>query len=242
MNGLDAKLTESLIQRIDDEFTNSLTSTQNALSAVLETAIQELSAKESSILIPKNDDELIFYLSTNLRLLEADISSVPTNDSIAGIAMLSGQSISADEPKFNEIDLKTGTETKTYIATPILASNQIIGVMTLINRTNTEEPFGQAEMVKASEYAKICGHILSHNKNMHVQVQSTLNELKRQLLGPSDTETHDNTFAIGLDSSSTPEASRDRVLDLLEGVEDNDLQLLSQLLVRLSNSDSSFDF
>lgn len=235
---------QPLMDRIAEELANAEQSTQSALSAVLEAAILDVSASESSILIPGKgaEEELSFYLSTNPRLLEADIPSVPINDSIAGIALMTGQAIAVDEPRFSAIDTKTGVETRTYIATPIIAGGEIAGVLTLVNRVGTEEPFTQDEIAAAAKSADTCGFLLAHAKRLREQTKSTIDGLEQKIgSGGNSGLDHDDPLSH---SAWSPDlaARRMEAASLLESVEDDDIELLIQLLQRLAHSDAPLSF
>lgn len=228
---------QDLMDRISTDLAAAESAVKRALLAVLETLARDVSALESSVLTRHSDDELRFYLSTNSALLHADIKSVPLNDSIAGIAMLTGQALAVDEPKFSEIDEQTGTITKAYVATPIVAGSEVVGVLTLVNRVEGDEPFDQTEIQSATRSATLCGYLLSHAKRLQEQTRSTLEGLQGLLNAPVDGVPDCDDFMSLYPSTRSPDAFRPEIITLINRLEENDMELVLQLLQRLADNE-----
>lgn len=233
---------DKLVQIILNELQDAEASTRRALSAVLEEVKAAVSADESSILVPDSQENLRFHLSTNARLLDDDIPFIPIDDSIAGIAMLTGQAIAVDEPKFGEIDAKTGTQTETYIATPIVVKDDIMGVLTLVNRVGTDEPFNQQDINEADRFADTCGYLLDHAIRLSEQTQKTVEGIKSQLGVATTSGDLDEGMPMFQNTQEDPSERRADLTELLETIDDNDIELLIRLLNRLSSDEVSLNF
>jgi GAF domain len=128
-------------------------------------ALGELAAKvgaaESSILLPKDDAELVFFASTNPALMRAETPHVPINSSFSGIAYRTGQlfavaDASTQTPHFKAVDEHLRYATHEFAAIP-LAHRQVLGVLSLVNRTAPARDgmrgFGVAELQQAQAFA-----------------------------------------------------------------------------------------
>jgi len=117
----------------------------------------EVGAAESSILLPRNDTELVFFASTKPALTQPDAPSVPIVASFSGVAYRTGQTIAladaaSQASHFKGVDAVVGSRTREFVAVP-LAERTVLGVLTLVNREVTDAteslPFGIAELRRA---------------------------------------------------------------------------------------------
>jgi GAF domain-containing protein len=143
-----------------------LEATRGVLAGMLGETRDAAGAAEASLLLPRGEDEMVFFASTNPALTGADVPSVPISRSFAGLAWRTGQTIAyADAAQqaahFDSVDRHVRTRTREYAAIPCPAQGAdhavgIAGVLTLVNRPEPGEasrPFSPAELRHAETLA-----------------------------------------------------------------------------------------
>jgi hypothetical protein len=132
---------------------------RHELARTLVTLCQEIGAAESSILLPRDDTNLIFFASTNPVLMQATAPLVPISASFSGIAYRTGQTIAVADAAsqtqhFKAVDELVASRTREIAAIP-LAEPRVLGVLTLVNRVPPDGgPFGLAELRSAEALAR----------------------------------------------------------------------------------------
>ncbi len=142
--------------------TRLLALARQELSRTLVALCGEVGAAESSILLPRDDAELVFFASTNPVLMEPEAPPVPIIASFSGLAFRTGQTIAfADAanqpPHFKAVDDLVGSQTREFAAIPF-AGESVLGVITLVNRTAdagaARQPFSLPELRRAEALAQ----------------------------------------------------------------------------------------
>jgi signal transduction protein with GAF and PtsI domain len=119
-------------------------------------------AAESSVLLPRDEDSLAFFASSNAALMQPGIPTVPIAASFSGLAFRSGQTLayadaSQQTPHFKAVDEAVGQATHEFAAIPIIGRTTL-GVLTLVNRPQTSAagsaPFTLDELRRAEAAAQ----------------------------------------------------------------------------------------
>jgi GAF domain-containing protein len=210
--------------------------TKRALTQLLEAAIGTLGANESSILLPVDDDTLKFYVSSNPRILGDDIPLIPVRDSIAGVVYLTGQSMVQAEGHNREVDERLGYATKEYMALPIVHSDQVVGVLTFVNRPEGMGAFSKADIDFADSVSEMCEPLIDHAQQVQRNISSTVDELRRRF-GGSDTTTDGFFQGPDMGASDTYGAGiRSDIAARLQGLDEADLELVRDIIDRFAAS------
>ena len=154
---MDESLTERLV-----------TATRQELARTLSALCAAVGAAESSILLPANDSDLIFFASSNPALMRPDVPLVPINGSFSGIAFRTGQTIAVADAAshtqhYKAIDERVASQTREFAAIPC-AEHGVLGVLTLVNRASRDAdasvPFSMAELRQAETVATEMAHAI----------------------------------------------------------------------------------
>ena len=152
---------ESLTERL-------MTATRQELARTLSALCAEVGAAESSILLPANDTDLLFFASSNPALMRPDVPLVPINASFSGIAFRTGQTIAVADAAsqtqhYKAIDERVASRTREFAAIPC-AERSVLGVLTLVNRAardaDAPAPFSMAELRRAETFATEMAHAI----------------------------------------------------------------------------------
>ncbi len=124
-------------------------------------------AAESSILLPRGEDELVFFASSNAALMGPGAPTVPVGASFTGLAFHTGQTIAfadaASQQAHNKaVDEHVGLQTHEFAAIPI-HDQSVVGVVTLVNRPagTASRPFDVSELARAAELAQEMAHAIA---------------------------------------------------------------------------------
>lgn len=145
---MDQSLTERLVA-----------ATRQEISRALAALCAEVGAAESSILLPADDTDLVFFASTNPALMQPDTPRVPISASFSGIAYRTGQTIAvadaaSQSQHFKAVDERVATRTREFAAIPC-ADRSVLGVLTLMNRAAPATgPFTMPEIRRAEAVAR----------------------------------------------------------------------------------------
>jgi hypothetical protein len=154
-------MTDSLTERL-------ATAARQELARTLSALCGEVGAAESSILLPANDTELLFFASSNPVLMRPDVPFVPINASFSGIAFRTGQTIAVADAAnqtqhYKAIDERVATRTREFAAIPCV-NGGVVGVLTLVNRVvrdaDASAPFNMAEIRRAETFATEIAHAI----------------------------------------------------------------------------------
>jgi GAF domain-containing protein len=208
--------------------------TRRALTRLLEAAIETLGANESSILLPVDEDHLKFYVSSNPRILADDIPLIPVRDSIAGVVFLTGQSMVQAEGHNPEVDNQLGYATKEYMALPIVHSDQVVGVLTFVNRPEGSGSFTKDEIMFADLVSDMCDPLIGHSRQVRQHIADTIEEM-RKLFG--QTGATPDGFFQGPDMSvpdSHTASLRADIAARLAALDEADLELVRDIIDRFA--------
>ena len=124
-------------------------------------------AAESSILLPKGEDELVFFASSNAALMAPGAPVVPISASFTGLAFHTGQTIAfadaaSQEAHNKAVDEHVGLRTHEFAAIPIHGQS-VVGVVTLVNRPagTAQRPFDMVELRRAADIAQGMAHSIA---------------------------------------------------------------------------------
>jgi GAF domain-containing protein len=227
---LPAGVLDDLVDALDAEGEVA----KQALTRLLEAAIETLGANESSILLPVDEDHLKFYVSSNPRILQEDIPLIPVRDSIAGVVFLTGQSMVQAEGHNPDVDKRLGYATKEYMALPIVHSDQVVGVLTFVNRPEGMGSFSKDEINFADSVSEMCEPLIEHAEKVRRNIASTVEELRRRFAGVDVTS---DGFFQGPDmaaSESYGAGIRTMIAAKLKDLDEADLELVRDIIDRFA--------
>jgi hypothetical protein len=130
------------------------------LARTLAGLCREVDAAESSILLPQDDTDLVFFASSNPALMQPGAPLVPIMASFTGIAFRTGQTIAVADAAsqashYKAVDELVGSRTREFAAIPF-GEPTVLGVLTLVNRPSRTQgetrPFALAELRKAEAF------------------------------------------------------------------------------------------
>lgn len=231
------ELPKELISEVRERLDAGHVAAKEALATLLASAVDRLAAAESSILTPKDADELGFFGSTNTALSGEGTPRVPIRASIAGYVFLTGQTVATDDaaasPDHNKsVDERTGMTTKEYLAAPIVRGEAVAGVLTFVNRSSADKgAFSQAEIALAETYADLCALVIDHIEKVRRQTDVT----ERALSSGFDPD--QSGFLLGssglLAGEADPDTLRAQIDRALDALGESDLELVRDLASRL---------
>ena len=153
-------MADPIAQRILDVARQELARTLAELCATV-------GAAESSILLPRGEEDLYFFASNNPALLGPAAPLVPTGASFTGLAFRTGQTIASADAAGQEmhnksVDAHVGFQTHEFAAIPIYGES-VVGVLTLVNRPagSPPRPFAMDELKQATALAQELGRPLA---------------------------------------------------------------------------------
>jgi signal transduction protein with GAF and PtsI domain len=231
-----ASLPRGLYDDLVKEFGAVKSVTRQVLALLLESGAKSLAVQDAAILVPRTGDTLGFLASTNPKLTQLDLPPIPIGASIAGLVFVSAQTMSFDqaasEPHFfDEIDKKAGYTTNEYLATPIVAGDAMLGVLTFVNRKKGAGPFSKADGDLASRYAEVCALVMNHIERSRRTVDGTLDTIKASFDG----------LASGASARAHTE-TKTAIVDALDQLEARELDLIHDLIGQLHSGDSEITF
>lgn len=218
-----AELTKNLEEVLDQ----GKDAARSILTSLLQTAADALSATESSLFRPDENDHLYFFASTNADLMaNPDIKPIPIGGSIAGFVYITGQTIAredAGEAKdhFGEVDKAMKYKTREYMAAPVVSGDTVLGVMSVVNRREESGlgKFSEAEIMLAERFGRTCGIVLNHVDRVERQTDATKAALQS-----------------GSAEDAEAAAIRARIDIALGDLSDTDLELIRDLSERLAGA------
>ena len=191
-------LPDDLARRLQDALDDRVSPARSGLRLLLGALREDLSGQVAVILAPADDDHLKFVEATDEAFLSADLPTVPVAASIAGFVFLSGQSMALDNARkstrhYSQIDDRSGFVTQEYLAVPIVHDGEVIGVLTVANRSRPlEKPlFSAQEIQLAAHYADVCALLLSCETQIGRQIAETGEDLRRWFSGGRNGRTED---------------------------------------------------
>jgi hypothetical protein len=177
----------SLVSQLTERFRGLADHVLNDLSGLLVTAREVVRASESGLLVPADDAEghLRFLVSVN-STPEANAAlgdiRVPCDRSLVGFVFNTGQLVAIANPEdyYQEVDAKTGLKTEVYFAAPVANDEEILGVITFLNRPPGEpqDLFNEEELAAGQRFASLAAAALRYYDRACLQEQLFLNELR----------------------------------------------------------------
>jgi hypothetical protein len=176
-----------LVSDLTDRFRSLTDHVLEDLSGLLVTARDMVRASESGLLVPADDAEghLRFLVSVNSSP-EANAAlrdiRVPCDRSLVGFVYNTGQLVAIANPEdyYQEVDAKTGLKTEIYFAAPMMNDDEILGVITFLNRPPGEpqELFTEEELEAGQRFASLAAAALRYYDRACLQEQLFLSELR----------------------------------------------------------------
>src|SRR3972149_2888040 len=165
--------TSSLMQRLEERIkrlelfetiSRAVSSTldlQKLLEKVMEITKSVMGAEACSVLLPdESGGELVFTVALGEKGEEAREFKIKPGQGIAGWVLQNGEpllikDVKADGRFYRELDDKTGFETRSMIAVPLLVKDKSLGVIEVINKVNG----GQFDKVDEDTLVTMAGQI-----------------------------------------------------------------------------------
>jgi hypothetical protein len=158
-------MTDAVAQRLQAAVREELGRTLGQLCA-------SVGAAESSILMPRGENELFFFASNNPVLIGPGAPSIPIGASFTGLAFRTGQTIAfadaaGQEAHHKAVDEHVGFRTREFAAIPI-QDQEVVGVLTLVNRPQgaAPRPFDVSELGQAAALGQELAHSLALLANL----------------------------------------------------------------------------
>ena len=236
------KLPDDLAQRLQRALDDRVSPARSGLRLLLGALKEDLFGQAAVILAPGDADHLTFIEATDAAFLAGDLPDVPVATSIAGFVFLSGQSMALDNARksarhYSEIDERSGFVTQEYLAVPIVQEGEVIGVLTVANRSQPlDEPlFSAQEIQLAAQYADICAPLLTCETNIGRQIAETGEDLRRWFSGTRNGREHGDASG---GSEHGLEVLRAQLHSATRDLTAADLELVFDLTTRLAQSAS----
>ena len=194
------------------EAISSSLSPQDVIQEILNSAVRTVNAQGASVLlrIPDNSNELVFASTVGPEAERIRGMHIPIDQGVAGWVVREAKSqlvedTTLDERFYQAIDNTSGLTTRSLIAVPLIVTDQVIGVLEVINKQN-----GVFDHVDVDLLESIAGTaaVAIENSRLFEQTKRRLNDLGTLL---------DASAAVSstLDFGSVLELIARRLLDAL---------------------------
>lgn len=201
---------------------------------MLTAARNALPCAEAGLLVPVSEGgPLRFLLSVNSREGVWEILAdcrIPPDRSIAGYVLATGMPLAISNPEDydQQVDQKTGIKTKFYMALPVIAQGEPLGVVTFLNRPDGS-PLGKFqadELMRCQQFASLLAVCL----RLHFRAQR-LAELFEAELAEAVRTTQPQLAAL-VDPAPVEESERPlgRALRALEVLSHREQALAAELI------------
>ncbi len=235
-------LPQDLLDRLQSALESGLTESRKTLRLLLEFANTDLDGQVTAVLTPAGDDALCFFEATSETFTAEDFPTVPIGSSIAGFVFLSGQSMGLADAQqserfYAEIDDQSGFHTKEYLATPVVHGGNVLGVLTVANRSKQmDNPmFSGDELRMADRYASLCALLLNHDSHIRRQTAATTSTLREAFSKRGDDQFSGSGQSVTPEFRAQTSELQAQVSAALEGLTDHDLELVRDLAERLAD-------
>lgn len=230
-----------LLEMMMDRFGRLADQALENLETLLTTGRDCVGSAETALMVADDDGEhLRFLVSVNSRPGIAEIVKeirVPTDRSIAGCVFSTGQLIAVANPEefYPEVDRKTGLTTKVYLATPIVSQEDVLGVLTFVNRPGEDQsPFNQEEIEWSMRLADLAATGLRYYHRICLQNRLLKQDLAAAAERFAD-ELSPSMFVDDAPSHDAEESPLARAMLALERLSEGDQDLAADLLDVLSS-------
>jgi transcriptional regulator with GAF, ATPase, and Fis domain len=199
-----SELVQLLADRVEEQPAHVL----GMLRELLLVGRRVVNCSEAAVMVPD-------AAGTNLRFLETVNSTpaieeivrsiqVPCDRSLAGCVFNTGQLVAIANPDqfYQAVDQKTGLQTSIYLVTPVLADDEVLGVLTFVNRPQgqPQEPFNEAEIEWGQRLADLAAAGIKLYQRLQLQQRLFRSELARA----SESFAADTSAALLAESDSAP--------------------------------------
>lgn len=229
-----------LLEMMMDRFGRLADQALENLELLLTSGRDCVGSAETALMVPDDDGlHLRFLVSVNSRPgipgIVRDIR-VPTDQSIAGCVFSTGQLIAVANPEefYPLVDQKTGLTTRIYLATPIVSQEDVLGVLTFVNRPDDRQtPFDQGEIEWSMRLADLAATGLRYYHRICLQNRL----LKQDLAAAAERFADELSPTVLLDDAlaDTDESPLTRAILALERMSENEQGLAADLLDVLSS-------
>lgn len=180
----------SLIFKITDEITPRK-GLEELYISIVKIAKDILEAEAASLLLYQQNENLLYFRSTTDDGMKDMIGiSIPENSGFAWNVFNSRQSlivndVNSDERFYNGIDLDTGFVTRNIICTPMMARDEFVGVLEIVNKKD-EKGFSPLDMrlievLATISASSITNRLLYEDLKKRVEELNALYELSRSV-------------------------------------------------------------
>lgn len=198
-----------LREQLEERFEQVGETALDHLRAMVDKTRQVMACSECGLLVPSDDGEsLRFLVSANSKDGLADILEdlrIPLGTSLAGFVFSTCQPISVSNPDdyYAGVDEKTGLETRYYLASPIIDGENVIGVLTCVNRPEGQEqrPFDGDEIIRSGAVASALGCGIRFYRRYRLNLELLKDDLRLQSSGGM------NDFMSAMDDESGGDSS-----------------------------------
>lgn len=233
----------ALLARLSAALEQTATQALAAHHELLALARTALNAAEAGILVPVDDqpDQLRFLASINSSpQITAKVLTmvIPCHESIAGYVYSMGLPVayvhspedatSSPAQHYRQVDEATGLVTRYYLAAPMMRPEQILGVLTFVNRTGGEAtPFSADDMRMAQQYAAVAASLVSFHRRVQWQKQASLAELEQMQASLMATAAG---MPLSLDAAGDAAPPLARIVAQVEALSRSDQELCAELV------------
>lgn len=185
-----------LVDTLSVRFAGMVEQVMGGLGYLLETGREVVHCAESALMVPADDSNLRFLISaSSTPEVAAALKEilVPCDSSLAGYVYNTGQLIAVANPEdfYQGVDKKTGLRTELYFAAPVVDGEEVLGVVTFLNRPEGEpqDLFTPEELEAGQRLATLAAAALRYYNRLRIQEQMFIEEFHRaarRFDGPPD--------------------------------------------------------
>lgn len=157
---------------------------KKVIQSVIILARDMLQAEVASVqLVDHENNQLIFEFSTDLFLEQKEAIRVPIGHGIAGYVAEKGESlnikdVNQDPRHYENVDKKTGFETRSMICVPLKIEEKIIGTAQVLNKVGADY-FSSLDLDLMEGFAAQAAFAI-HNANLYEELQQARDLLGRE--------------------------------------------------------------
>jgi len=180
----------SIFFKITEEITPRK-SLEELYSSIVEISREILDAEAASLLLYNQGDNLLSFKSTTDEGMKRMLGiSIPENSGFAWTVFNNKKSIivndvNSDERFYNGIDLDTGFITKNILCTPMMAREEFVGVLEIVNKTGKDHfsilDMKLIEVIATISASSITNRLLYDDLLKRVEELNALYELSRSV-------------------------------------------------------------
>ena len=179
--------------------------------SIVRVSTQVIRSEASSLLLYNKDDGQLYFKSTTDPCMQPMLGKkIPMNSGFAwdvfkGKKTLLINNAKEDERFFNGVDTETGFDTKNMICTPMMARDEFVGVLEIVNSTSggvfTNTDLSLAEIIAMISAHAITGRMLYDDLKKRIEELNALFELSRAAnIAENDSDFFSRAISILADS------------------------------------------